>query len=100
MAQTGPVDDVMLRDPYEVLGVDRSATPQEVKSACESWHVLPPYCSGHRQVLLQGPHSSICPVVSAPYMYLRQCRHYFLIGCAVYERLLVQSCCIGVQDAP
>ena len=35
MAQTGPVDDVMLRDPYEVLGVDKGATPQEIKSACE-----------------------------------------------------------------
>ena len=35
MAQTSPVDDAMLRDPYEVLGVDRGATSQEIKSACE-----------------------------------------------------------------
>ena len=35
MAQAGPIDDAMLRDPYEVLGVDRGASSQEIKSACE-----------------------------------------------------------------
>ena len=40
MAQTGPVDDVMLRDPYEVLGVDKGATSQEIKSACELLHTF------------------------------------------------------------
>ena len=35
---------MMLRDPYEVLGVDKGATPQEIKSACELLHTLPDHC--------------------------------------------------------
>lgn len=31
----GAVDDVMLRDPYEILGVEKGATAQEIKSACK-----------------------------------------------------------------
>lgn len=53
MAQTGPVDDVMLRDPYEVLSVDKGATPQEIKSKCELLHTLPDACQMSEQGLLR-----------------------------------------------
>ena len=34
MGESASVGDVVLRDPYEVLGVERGATAQEIKSAC------------------------------------------------------------------
>ena len=34
MNEAASVGDVVLRDPYEVLGVERGASAQEIKSAC------------------------------------------------------------------
>ena len=49
MGEAASVGDVVLRDPYEVLGVERGATAQEIKSACmpaflhprKMWHAFP-----------------------------------------------------------
>jgi hypothetical protein len=41
MPEMDEVDGQVLRDPYEVLGVERDASPQEIKSACMNIILFP-----------------------------------------------------------